>query len=315
MTDWQAPRTQFRSIAIVINPTAGRSRAGKAAPMIRKLLAASGVDVTFHYTRHKGDGEGLAARAIQDGHDLIVAMGGDGTLHEVTNAILNCGRADVTLGLIPFGTGNDFARAVGLFGQPQEACRVLLSGERRLIDVGRIEAKGLGRDRWFLVAAGVGLVADTAKTVNDGVRFLHGAPAYVYGVLKTLKSFRTMEIEIAVNGQMLNISQATLVSVSNVETTGGGLKIAPGAVPDDGWLDVCLAGPMSKATMLQQLPQVAVGRHVNHPQIFMLRATTVAIDTVEPCPLWIDGEVTGQTPAYFSIERARLPMMTAIRSD
>lgn len=315
MAHWRTNRSLFHSAAVIVNPTAGRNRAGRALPEMRKRLEEFGLDATYHFTRASGDGHALALAAIDGGRELIVAMGGDGTLHEVTNAILESGRPSATLGLIPFGTGNDFARGVGLFGDPAAACEALIGGERRLLDVGRVEGRGLGAGRWFLTAAGVGLVADTAKFVNEGVRFLHGAPAYIYGLLRTLQSFKPMHIEIVVNGERLKISQATLVSISNVETTGGGLKIAPGATPDDGWLNVCLVAAMPKAELLRQLPKVAIGKHVDHPSVCMLRAQSVAIDTVETCALWIDGEVIGHTPAYFAVEKARLPMMIPLQGD
>src|SRR5579862_5543970 len=141
---------------LIINSTAGRGRCAKALPRIRQLLSKEGVEATYLFTSGRGDAERLATGAIAKGAPLVVAVGGDGTLHEVANAVLKTGQQNATLGLIPFGTGNDFARAVGLFESVETACKALSTGERTAIDVGTVEGTGLQRPYYFLVAAGVG---------------------------------------------------------------------------------------------------------------------------------------------------------------
>lgn len=241
-----------------------------------------------------------------------MAVGGDGTLHEVANAILKAGDPDATLGLIPFGTGNDFARGVGLFGGIEKACLTLALGKTARLDVGTVEGSGIEQPYYFLVASGVGFVADTAKTVNEGVRWLHGAPAYVYGALRTLKSFQPLPLTIQFDEEAPRSRETMLVSISNVATTGGGMRIAPGARPDDGCLDICLVSRIAKSDLVKQLPGVFAGRHVNHPAVSMYKAGTICIETEKPAQLWIDGEVIGATPAKFSVKPAMLPFMLPV---
>ncbi len=298
-----------KRIALVINPTAGRGRAGRAIPAIRTCIEDHNIEATYYYTSARGEGEWLAKQAIEAGAEVVVAVGGDGTLHEVTNAVMAAPKGSVALGLIPFGTGNDFARGIGLFGDLQKACDAIATGHVHQIDIGRIKGTGLGHGRWFLVAAGLGFVADIAKTVNEGVRFLHGAPAYIYGAAKTLRHLEAFPLTVAIDGEPIDMVSATLISVSNVETTGGGLKIAPNADPADGVLDICLVGEISRLELLKQLPHVANGTHVGHPAVRMIRAKSIEIVTETPKSLWIDGEVVGQTPASFTIHQGALPMM------
>lgn len=298
-----------KKASLIVNPTAGRGRCAKDLPRIRRLLAEQGLDATYHFTTCRGDAERLAREAIEAGVGLVVPVGGDGTLHEVANALLKAGRADVSLGLIPFGTGNDFARAVGLYGNVEKACLALITGKRARVDVGAVEAEGIASPYYFLVAAGVGFVADTAKTVNEGVRRLRGAPAYISGALLTLRRFAPLALTIQLDEDPPKSLDAMLVSVSNVATTGGGMRIAPEARPDDGCLDICLVSAIPKIELAKQLPGVFAGRHVSHPAVSILRARRVAIQTAKPASLWIDGEVTGSTPVSFTLLPAALPIM------
>ncbi len=296
-------------IAVVVNPTAGRGAALRALPLIQSALKERGKSAEYFQTSERGHAEELAKLAIESGSRLIVAVGGDGTLHEVTNAILKSGRDDVTLGLIPFGTGNDFARGVGLGGDLTHVITALVDGVRHRIDIGEIVGVGLNGTRNFLVAAGVGFVADTAKTVNEGIRGLTGPAAYIYGAIRTLRHFTPIELSMSLDGAPAQQLAAMLLSISNVATTGGGIRIAPKALPDDGLLDLCLVAKISKFKLMQKLPGAFLGKHVGDPSVTMLRAKTIDIKTSVPVQLWIDGEVMGMTPARVQIREAALPMM------
>ena len=291
---------------LIINPTAGRGKAGRQAGEIRRLLGPKAADWAWHYTRKSGDATALARAAAQDGARLVVAVGGDGTLHEVANGVLGTG---ATAGLIPFGTGNDFARALGLYGSLEVACRALTEGVVRHIDMAVIEGKDTDGPRHFLVLAGTGYDARTARTVNEGVRHLSGPLAYVWGAILTLRTFEPFDLTLTLDDDPPRHVKAMFASFANAETTGGGMKIAPGAVVDDGCLDVCLVGSVSKLTLLYQLTQVFSGKHVHHPAVSLLRARRISVDADPPQPLLIDGEVCGTTPARISLLPGALPFM------
>lgn len=289
---------------VVINPTAGRGRAGKQVPEIRRLLGPKAANWVWRYTQKRGDGQTLAREAAEAGARLVVAVGGDGTLHEVVNGVLG---TEATVGLIPFGTGNDLARALGLFGDLERACLALTEGVTKRIDVGVIEGQGTDGPRHFLVLTGTGYDARTAQTVNEGIRHLSGPLAYVWGAVLTLKDFQPFALTLTLDGQTPIRTQAMLVSFANAATTGGGMRIAPGATVDDGFLDICLVETVSKPTLLFQLSQVFHGKHVNHPAVTMLRTQALTVDADPPQPLLIDGEVIGTTPATIKLLPGALP--------
>ena len=289
---------------LIVNPTAGRGHAGKQVREIETRLRQYGLtDIVWRHTTARGHACTLAREAALSGVPLVVAVGGDGTLHEVVNGLLG---TQATLGLIPFGTGNDFARALGLHGDLDTACRAVAQGDTRRIDVGTVMGHGMDGPRHFLVICGTGYVAQTARTVNAGIRFLSGAAAYVWGAIVTLRAFRPFQLTLTLNDGLPQVSSAMFVSLCNTETTGGGMKIAPGASPDDGLLDICLVRAVPKATLLYQLTQVFAGRHVGHPAVSMLRASRVSLDADPPQPLLIDGEVIGTTPATVTLARHAL---------
>lgn len=282
---------------VIINPTAGRGKAGRSVAVIRELLRDSQFDFDWRFTAGRGDAEAIARKAAASGVPLVISVGGDGTLHETANGILG---SDSTLGLIPFGTGNDLARAVGLFGTVHEACRTISNGAVRKIDVGVIEGAGTEGKRHFLCLCGTGFDARTALTVNSGIRYLSGAPAYVWGSLLTLSTFEPFQLAITTDRESRTL-EAMFVTIANAATTGGGMRIAPGAEVDDGELDICLVAKVSKATLAFQLTQVFSGAHTKHPAVTMLRGKNIRLEADPPQPLLIDGEVLGTTPAVISI--------------
>lgn len=302
-------QTAVPQAVLIVNPTAGRGHAGKQVREIATRLRQYGLtDIVWRHTTARGHACALAREAAQQGVPLVVAVGGDGTLHEVVNGLLG---TSSSLGLIPFGTGNDFARALGLHGDLDAACRAAAQGSTRLFDVGTVLGQGMDSPRHFLVICGTGYVAQTARTVNAGIRFLSGAAAYVLGAILTLRTFRPFQLTLTLDDAPPQVSSAMFVSLCNTETTGGGMKIAPGARADDGLLDICLVRAVPKTTLLYQLTQVFAGRHVGHPAVSMLRASRVRLDADPPQPLLIDGEVVGTTPATVTLTRHVLAVKVA----
>lgn len=291
---------------LIINPTAGRGKAGRSEDAIRTLLGERGAGWQWQHTEKSGDAQRMAHAAAQAGVQRIIAVGGDGTLHEVVNGVLGTG---ASVGLIPFGTGNDFARGIGLHGSLERACAAVVGGVTRPMDVGVIEGEGTNGLKHFLVLSGTGFDARTAQTVNAGIRFLSGPLAYVWGAVQTLRKFSPFALTLTLDDEPARKLSCMFVSFANVETTGGGMKIAPGARPDDSCLDICLVGAVSKLTLLYQLTQVFSGSHVKHPAVTLLRARTIRVEADPPQPLLIDGEVCGTTPATVSLLPGALPFL------
>ena len=293
-------------VVLIVNPTAGRGKAGRQVTEIKRLLGNTAAEWSWQFTEKSGDALMLARAAAAGGTRLVVAVGGDGTLHEVMNGVLG---SSTIVGLIPYGTGNDFARALGLFGSLEIACKTLTSGTIENVDVGVIEGEGTGGPRHFLVLAGTGYDARTAQTVNSGIRFLSGPLAYVWGAVLTLLSFKPFTLTLTLDNAPPRKLKAMFVSFANAETTGGGMKIAPGAKVDDGSLDVCLVAEVSKPTLLYNLTQIFSGRHLRCPAVSMHRAKCITVNADPPQPLLIDGEVRGTTPATITLRPGALPFL------
>ena len=303
MTD--APTSAADGV-LIVNPTAGRGKAGRQVPEIKRLLGAGAADWKWRFTEKSGDAQVLARSAADAGARLVVAVGGDGTLHEVMNGVLGSG---AIVGLIPYGTGNDFARSLGLYGSLETACKTLTSGVIRNVDVGVIDGEGTGGPRHFLVLAGTGYDARTAQTVNSGIRFLSGPLAYVWGAVLTLWRFTPFALTLTLDGAPPRRLKAMFVSFANAETTGGGMKIAPGAKVDDGCLDICLVAAVSKPTLLYNLTQIFSGRHLRSSAVSMHKAKRLTVDADPPQPLLVDGEVAGTTPATITLLPGALPFL------
>jgi diacylglycerol kinase (ATP) len=289
---------------IIVNPTAGRGRAGKEVAAVQRILNAPSQIWDWRFTRGPGDAERIAREAAARDVPLVVAMGGDGTIYETANGILG---TRSTLGLIPFGTGNDLARTLGLHGDTERACRALTQGRTLMLDVGVMEGHGLDAPRRFLVAGGTGYIADVAATVNRGVKFLSGAPAYVWGAISTLRTFQSFDLSVDVDGQQIH-TNAMFLAVANTPVTGGGMRLTPDARVDSGLLEVCLVRKVPKPVLLYELTRVFRGEHVRNPAVTLLRGKRITVDADPPQILWVDGDTVGTTPAVFTLLPGAIPV-------
>ena len=282
-------RPRYRKAVIVLNPVAGRGRGLRAAESVERavrLALGPTCSVSRRLTSPEEGAEELAREAVREGADLIIAAGGDGTLHGVVNGAAG---APATVAQIPLGTGNDFARAVGIPARPAEAAGVLASGHAALVDLGKLG------NQLFINAAGCGFDAAVAERVNRGFRSLGGPSAYIAAVIATLLSYRATVMTITVDGQRVE-RRAMLCAVANGTGYGGGMRLAPEARWDDGMLDVCIVAECSRIEFLRAFPQVFRGAHTHHPKVQMLRGKRMTVESDPPVGVLVDGEITGTTP-------------------
>ena len=259
---------------IVINPTAGGGRALKLAGWNRERVEQR-PDVEVRVTSRRGEAEELAAAAIADGRRRVVAVGGDGTVQEVLNGLMaNVGGGE--LGVVPVGTGNDLARSLGLPSEPAEAWTVAMGEATRPLDVARA-TNGEGEDRWFASAGGIGFDAQVAAAMASRKGWQAGRAGYLLTTLTELRRFENRRVRIAIDDEVLERS-VLFVAVANGEYYGGGMRIAPGARTDDGRLDVCVVGDISRLTAIRQMPNLYRGTHVAHSAVSTHAGTTVSIE-------------------------------------
>src|SRR5581483_5136137 len=281
---------------VVLNPAAGGGRARRRWPALRAALAAAGVEVAWAETAGPGAATALAREAAAR-WPLVVAAGGDGTVNEVVNGLVDeAGVARATLGVLPLGRGGDAARNLGLARTPAAAVARLAAGDDVAVDLGRVEAAGAA-PRWFVDAAGVGLDADVAARAAGG----GGTLPYLLGVARAVGRHRPTETVVRVDDGPVWTGAASAVIVANGPCFGGGMRVAPAADPRDGRLDVVVLGALGRAELLWWLPRVYRGGHLANPEVRVHRARRVRVDAAQARPLEIDGELGGTTPVTFAV--------------
>ena len=235
-------------------------------------------------TEAPGHGTELAARAARDGVARVVAVGGDGTVHDVANGLLQH-EADVTLGVIPIGTGNDFAKLAGVYRHSAvRAVQRLVTAEVRRFDVGQV----LGE--WFVNSMGLGFGPAVVR-VRNGMPGLTGFLSYLVPVYRAFATFRAPRLDVRASG-FAATGYMMMVEVCNGTTAGGNYRFAPDADPSDGQFDVCLVRRVSLPRFLIAVPRVMRGTHTRMREVTMFRTTELTIRCPEqPLLLHLDGEL------------------------
>ena len=290
----------------IINPNAGSNRGRGRWEALRAQLERRSIRADHAFTASPGDGIALARKAAVT-HERVVAVGGDGTASEVADGILCSGSETTSLGIVPFGTGNDFAVSVGLHTEAA-AIESLLSGKTRTIDVIEVHCESRQQRivRHALLFAGVGIICEALKKTNGVVKRLFGQGlAYPAGLAWALCSYRSPTMHITCDSASYH-QQFLFAGASNTEIAGGGMKLAPGAKIDDGQLNINLVEALGTWQALQQLGRLRRGQHISHPAVRYVSARRLEVAADEPLEVAVDGELIGQTPARFVVRAKAL---------
>jgi diacylglycerol kinase (ATP) len=288
---------------IIVNPTAGSGRGRRLVPWLREQLTAI-PGAELHVTRDAAEPETLAAAAADRGCERVVAVGGDGTVQAVLNGLLRAARG-TELGLLPVGTGNDLARSLGLPVVAEDAWRVAIGPSIRRIDVARAR-NGEGRQRWFASAGGIGFDAQVAAAMANRRGWQAGRAGYLLTTLAELRRFENRRITMTIDGDRTE-HQVLQVAIANGAYYGGGMRIAPDAQPDDGRLDLCVVGNISRLTAIRELPNLYRGTHIRNRAVSMhVVARSVLVEGDAATRVHLDGEPFGGLPLEVVIERAAL---------
>lgn len=301
--------TADRSTLIVVNPTSGRGRGLRTADAVARALRARGRSVRVEPTSRTGDAERIASEALRDGEyrpGCVVACGGDGTVQEVANALASFvpppGESRPVMGLAPAGRCNDFARALGVKRHPATIADILADGVARAIDLGRVNS------RYFCTVATIGVDAEVSSFVDNMRLPLTGTIAYLYGALRVLRRYQPKVLRITGDFGVVE-KPVFLASSANTSSYGGAIPIAPGALPADGLLELCVIDAVSGFRVLALVASVLRGRHEREPEVRFIRTKQLRIDADEPVELWADGERIGQTPALIEVAPGAVEVM------
>lgn len=293
---------------LIVNPVAGAGRTAKKWPQVMSLLQNAGLRFEHDLTEAPGHARELAKSAAKKGYELVVSVGGDGTINEVVNGLYDAGNiADVMLGIIGTGTGSDYIRTIGIPRTYQEACLCFKSPRKIAVDVGVVEYFSVNQmvKRLFVNFAGLGFDAEIVKATTQKYKTLNSTASYLTGLFTALLFYRNKQVTITLDGGLAE-KKVCAVLVNNGKYGGGGMFAAPDADLTDGLLDVLIIGDLSKPDLLWSLPRVYRGTHLTHPKVTMKRAREIEIQSAEVMFLQADGELLGGLPARFYILPAAL---------
>jgi YegS/Rv2252/BmrU family lipid kinase len=299
----------MRTCAIV-NPAAGRGRAKRLWPRLKPTLRSATTNLVVHQTSGPGEATTLTRTAINDGYDRIVAVGGDGTLHEVVNGYFHPDGTALSspppLVPLPCGTGMDFNRMLG--GKTGlDAVAYLASSRVRTIDLLRLDytdPDGENTHRYAVNIASVGLSSDVVRAVNQGGLSLPTPRLrYLAAIVRALLAHRPFRVELTLDGTDLGEFDVRVVAAANGHTFGAGVKIAPNAVIDDGLLDVTVLGAVPASRLFSAVPRFYDGRHLSLEGVATHRGRSLTIRPVDDASVWLeaDGELLGHLPATVEV--------------
>ncbi len=286
-------------VIVFVNPAACGGRARSYLGRFQKLFESFQVHAQFVMTNSAAEIESSAQTAILQGQRALFAMGGDGTFQALANAALG---AEVLLGVLPVGGGNDFASALGLPDNPVIAAEAILRGNPRFVDLVRVRTAE-GRTRLYAGGGGIGLDAEAAHYASGAYRWCPGRSRYIASALRALVGFVPLDVRVDFPGSDLIPYEAKvlLAAVLNSPTYGAGLRLAPGATIDDGCLHVVLIEDIGVFEILQLLPRLIGSGELRTSRVKRWQVNKVRLTTRKPSTFHGDGEILGSTPVEIEL--------------
>jgi diacylglycerol kinase (ATP) len=308
----------MKQIYFIINPKAKNGHCMKIWNKLEKKLSEENVIYQAAFTEYPGHAKSLAAEiaASNDKEKVMIAVGGDGTMHEVMNGMINY--KNIILGFIPGGSGNDFSRGFHIPSDPIEALRFMLQMMKKdgpLIDAGKVTMADQ-TEHYFINNMGAGFDALVSHEVNQsrmkGIlnKLSMGRLVYVYFLLKKLFTYTCTSIELSIEGKKHIFDNTWFVTVSNQPFYGGGMKIAPNAVPDDGIFEITVVHNLSKVKLLLVFISVFWGKHIHFKEVSTFQGSMVSIHSETPVFIHADGEIIGYTPLNMHVHPKVVQVLT-----
>lgn len=279
---------------IIVNPISGRGAGEKSIPFIQKSLLDAGLDIDLVTTERPSHATELALKAVSDGYEVVVSVGGDGTANEIINGLMKAKETlgyTSAMGIIGVGRGNDFAFGMGIPTGVETGCQTLIKNNRYLIDIGKVTGENYPNGRYFGNGVGIGFDA-VVGFVAVKMKRLTGFPSYVVAALKTVfLYYHAPYVKITLdNGESFEIA-ALMISIMNGRRMGGGFLMAPNSQRDDGKFDICIARDVSRSRVFTLIPHFMRGTQMTQKEIRMLRTSSVVVNAIQGnLPTHADGE-------------------------
>ncbi len=298
--------TEDGHITFLVNPASDNGKTRRVWPQIAHRAAELGLVGETLFSDAPGHIAALAEQAAADGAGLVVAVGGDGTVNEAVNGLLALharGEATPELAVLPRGTGTDFVRTFSIPGNLDRALAVIQDGTTREIDAGKVTYRAwAGHDAvgYFANVASAGMSGAVAQRANTTSKALGGKASFLAATLSVFAGWKATTISVEVDSERRDRLMYDVL-VANCRYLGGGMKMTPDAMPDDGLFDVLMIGDITRTDLALTLPKIYRGTHLPHPKAELLRGRVVTVNAETPVPVELDGEQPGTTPARFEI--------------
>ena len=298
----------------LVNPASANGSTGRRWPEIARRADVAGLTGETLMSERPGHLVDLAERAVREGARLVVAVGGDGTVHEVANGLLRAGGSEsVELAVVSRGTGKDFVRSLRIPRRLDGAIETAKNGVVRTIDAGRARYSrwdGSPAETYFANFGGAGISGAIARRANVSSKAMGGRVSFVWATVAVFARWKSSDVTLSVDGERRS-ARMFEVLVMNGDYTAGGMWAAPEAAPDDGNFDVLVIGDVTKLDFVTTFPKIYRGKHLSHEKIELVRGKQVTVETATPLPVALDGEQPGTTPVSFEVVpralRVRVP--------
>jgi YegS/Rv2252/BmrU family lipid kinase len=307
--------TRADNLHVIVNPTSGNGRGRKRWPKIADSLGKHGFDYEVVFTSGPNDAGKIARAMAAGGAHTIVAVGGDGTVNEIINGLLDNDvpvNEKTRLIVIPCGTGKDLGRTLGT-GSPEAAANALRANSTTLMDIGRIRFQTMDdrtETRYFANVADLGLGAEVADRINHSSKALGGLVTYLIAAVRTIVDFQPREITVDIGDDRVFHAPANMVVLANGQFFAGGMRVAPTASICDGLLEMYILADVGKRTLLTSLlPRVYRGKHVGQHGVLHIRAGSATILCPAGMLMEMDGEQIGRSPIQVDVLPRVLPVV------
>jgi len=294
-------------VHVIVNPFSARGQTEKKWETIRLAIKTHFREFKFVFTEKPRQATEIARSLIRDGFDLIIGVGGDGTLNEISSGFFSdfTGKTinrDAALGIIPSGTGSDFIRFMKVPREFEKSAARIKNSKNKKIDIGKITYGGVnGKEQYFINVADFGLGAEVIKKVANVQSVQRGALTYYRGLLATIMNYRSKTVMLTIDGIQQLQGEYLIGAVANGRIFGGGMIIAPQAEPDDGYFDLVLIEDMKKFEIIRNSRHLYAGTIAKNPKVVIMKARKIEVRSDEEVYTEYDGEMGEKLPAEFSI--------------
>ncbi|REK60589.1 diacylglycerol kinase [Cohnella laeviribosi] len=292
----------YKRARLIYNPTSGREEMRRRLPSILQRLEQGGIETSCHATESRGDAVTAASEAVERGFDIVISAGGDGTLNEVVNGLCRHEKRP-SLGILPMGTSNDFARAHGIPRRWEDAVDVIIRGHERPVDI------GLAGGNFFINIAGGGFLTEISYEVPSKLKTMIGHMAYYIKGFESITRFRPTRLRIRAEGIEDMEGDYMLFLIANSHTVAGFDKLAPRAATDDGLFDVIIMKKCNLAEMIRLATLALRGDHISDSHIIHFQTNRIQVESEDRVQLNLDGELGGELPCSFTMLPSHLSVL------